>query len=93
MGDIKMDKSQITFEIREIDSWFDGECWCDNTSYVIGEYHSKAKDQKKAFRNALHNLGIRFYKWKTIVIDYGDYLEVLCRSSGEVLFRAMPIEF
>lgn len=87
-----MENQKITFEMREVEQWFNEEDgWFDNTSYVIGTFSSNAENLGKAFRNALAKHGITFKKYKTVAIDYCDYIEIVARSTGEVLFRAMPI--
>ena len=82
----------MKFEIRQIDAWFDGEAWTYNESSHIGEFTTNAKNLKKAFCNALHNLGIVFNRGRVVIIDDGDILEAQNRKSGEPLFVAIPME-
>ena len=80
------------FEVRQIDAWFDGEGWTYNESFRIGEFTTNAKNLKKAFCNALHNLGIVFNRGRVVIIDDGDILEAQNRKSGEPLFVAIPMD-
>ena len=82
----------MKFEIRQIDAWFDGETWTYNESFRIGEFATNAKNLKKAFCNALHNLGIVFNRGRVVIIDDGDTLEAQNRKDGEPLFVAIPME-
>ena len=82
----------MKFEMRQIDAWFDGEGWTYNESFHIGEFTTNAKNLKKAFCNALHNLGIVFNRGRVVIIDDGDILEAQNRKSGEPLFVAIPME-
>ena len=82
----------MKYEIRQIDAWFDGEAWTYNESFRIGEFSTNAKNLKKAFCNALHNLGIVFNRGRVVIIDDGDILEAQNRKSGEPLFVAIPID-
>ena len=82
----------MKFEMRQIDAWFDGEGWTYNESFHIGEFITNAKNIKKAFCNALHNLGIVFNRGRVVIIDDGDILEAQNRKSCEPLFVAIPME-
>ena len=82
----------MKFEIRQIDAWFGGEEWTYNDSFRIGEFTTNAKNLKKAFCNALHNLGIVFNRGRVVIIDDGDILEARNRKSGEPLFVAIPMD-
>ena len=82
----------MTFEIRQIDAWNDGEAWTYNESFRIGEFSTNAKNLKKAFCNALHSLGVIFRRGCVVVVDDGDSLEIQDRKSGEPLFVAIPID-
>ena len=82
----------MKFEIRQIDAWPDGEAWTYNETFHIGEFTTNAKNLKKAFCNALHNLGIVFNRGRVVIIDDGDILEAQTRKSGEPLFVAIPID-
>lgn len=82
----------MKFEIRQIDAWFDCGYWNYNETFHIGEFVTNAKNLKKAFCNALHNLGIVFNRGRVIIIDDGDTLEAQNRKDGEPLFVAIPIE-
>lgn len=82
----------MKFEIRQIDAWFDGEAWTYNESFHIGEFSTKAENVKRAFCNALHNLGIVFNRGRVVIIYDGDTLEAQNRKDGEPLFVAIPME-
>ena len=82
----------MKFEIRQIDAWFDCEAWTYNESFRIGEFSTNAKNLKKAFCNALHNLGIVFNRGRVVIVDDGDTLEAQNRKDGEPLFVAIPID-
>ena len=82
----------MKFEIRQIDAWFDGEAWTYNESFRIGEFITNAKNLKKAFCNALHNLGIVFNRGRVVIVDDGDTLEAQNRKDGEPLFVAIPMD-
>ena len=82
----------MKFEIRQIYAWFDGDYWNNNETFHIGEFATNAKNLKKAFCNALHNLGIVFNRGRVVIIDDGDTLEAQNRKDGEPLFVAIPIE-
>ena len=47
---------------------------------------------KKAFCNALHNLGIVFNRGRVVIVDDGDILEAQNRKDGEPLFVAIPMD-
>ena len=82
----------MKFEIRQVDAWPDGEAWTYNETFHIGEFTTNAKNLKKAFCNALHNLGIVFNRGRVVIIDDGDILEAQNRKSGEPLFVAIPMD-
>ena len=82
----------MKFEIRQIDAWSDGEAWTYNDSFRIGEFTTNAKNLKKAFCNALHNLGIVFNRGRVVIIDDGDTLEAQNKKDGEPLFVAIPMD-
>lgn len=47
------------FKIRQIDAWESEEGqWYWNNSFVIGEFTTRWKDEKRAFLYNLHKLGI-----------------------------------
>lgn len=82
----------MKYEIRQIDAWFDVEAWTYNETFHIGEFTTNAKNLKKAFCNALHNLGIVFNRGRVVIVDDGGTLEVQNRKDGEPLFVAIPME-
>lgn len=82
----------MKFEIRQIDAWRDCDCWNYNETFHIGEFATNAKNLKKAFCNALHNLGIVFNRGRVVIIDDGYTLEAQNRKDGEPLFVAIPTE-
>ena len=82
----------MKFEIREIDAWMDCDGWTWNSSYHIGEFTTNAKNEKRAFTNALARIaGIRFKLNRTIIYDDGDIIEIQDRKTHEPLFAAIPI--
>lgn len=81
------------FKIRQIDAWASEEGqWYWNNSFVIGEFTTRWKDEKRAFLYNLHKLGILFKRGKIAVVlcDDGIY-EVQERKTGMPLFAAIPI--
>lgn len=83
----------MKYEIRQIDAWSEGENgWTWNESIHVGEYRTAAKDEKRAFLNALHRLGV-VCKRGACVVDYdGDIYELQNRKTHEPLFAAIPLE-
>lgn len=79
----------IKYEVREIDAlWYD-DGWSWNSSFHIGEFHTKAKNEKQAFIRFLNKKGIRFKKNHTRIVDEMDVLEVQDRKTHEPLFAAI----
>ena len=85
----KMSKTAYVYEIREIDSMYYIDGWQWNTSYNIGHFVTKAKDEKRAFIRALNKQGVFFKKNKTIIYSDGDILEVQDRKTKQPLYAAM----
>ena len=82
-------KNKYEFEIREIDAIMDGDFWIWNTSYILFNLCTRAKDEKRAFLNALKNHGIRFSV--PVYVDYdGDIYEIRERKTDCPLFAAIP---
>ena len=48
-----MENKKTQFEVRQVDSWFYDECWNYNASYFLFNFSTCAKNEKKAFTQAL----------------------------------------
>lgn len=81
------------YEIRQIEAWADIDGWTWNNSFNLGTFSTRAADHKRAFLNALHNLGIVCKRGKCKVYDYGDIMELQDRKTSEPLFAAVPLNF
>lgn len=88
-------KKKYTFEIRQLDAWYEGENfgWTVNDSYNLGTFKTSAKDEKRAFLYALHKKGIVCYRGKCVVFYDGYAYELQNRKTGEPLFTAIPMDF
>lgn len=54
----------VKFEIRQIDAWAEAEGgWTWNNSIKVGEFQTRAADQKRAFLYA-SQVGDRVQAWK-----------------------------
>ena len=85
------EKEKYTYEIRQIDALYDCESWYWNTSCNLGAFTTHANDHKRAFLNALHNLGI-VCKRGACYVDYdGSIYELRRRGTHEPLFAAIPL--
>ena len=89
-------KKYYSYEIRQIDAWTEaaedgGFYWYWNSSIKIGDFKTAAKDEKRAFLHALHNLGISCKRGKCKVIFDGDIYELRDRKTEEPLFAAIPL--
>ncbi len=80
----------VTYELRQVDAWHDGESWTYNESWHLGEFTTTAKDHARAFRAALARLGITFYRGRTVTEYDGDVYEIVDRATHEPLFAAIP---
>ena len=81
----------MRFEIRQIDSLYDGDGWTWNSSYLLTTFQTKAKNEKRAFVRALNNYGIAFKKNRTRIEFDGDIYEITDRKTKEPLFAAIPM--
>ena len=79
------------YEVRQVDAWNDGEGWTYNESWHLGTFTTTG-DPARAFRRALANLGIVFYRGRTVTEYDGDVYEIVDRATGEPLFCAIPEE-
>lgn len=86
-------KKKYTFEIRQIDAWTDIEGWTYNETWKLVEFKTAAADEKRAFLNALHKLGIVCNRGKCVVVSDGYCYELQLRKTGEPLFAAIPVNF
>ena len=80
----------MKYEIRQIDSLYDGDTWTWNSSYLLTTFQTKAKNEKRAFVNALKKYGIAFKKNRTRIEYDGDIYEITDRKTGEPLFAMIP---
>ena len=84
---------KFEYEIRQIEAWADIEGWTWNNSFNLGTFSTRAADHKRAFLNALHNLGI-VCKRGACYVDYdGSIYELRERKTGMPLFAAIPLNF
>ena len=81
-----------TYEIRQVDAWNDGDGWTYNESWHLGSFCTVSTDVPRAFRHALANLGITFYRGRTVTEYDGDIYEIVDRATSEPLFVAIPQE-
>ena len=82
---------KFEYEIRQIDALQDCESWYWNASYNLGTFSTHANDHKRAFLNALHNLGV-VCKRGACYVDYdGSIYELRRRGTHEPLFAAIPL--
>lgn len=81
----------IKFEVREIDAWMDEEGWYYNQTFHMGEFQTKAKNEKRAFMDYLRNKhGIHFKLNRTLIVDDGEVMEVIDRKTKEPIICAIP---
>ena len=80
----------MKFEVREIDAWKDGDCWTWNTSFLVGTFTTKAKNEKRAFCGFLRKNGIAFKLNRTLIDFDGDVYEIIDRKTKDPLFSAIP---
>lgn len=86
-----MDNHQfVKYEIRQLDAWMYDGGWTINESFHIGEYKTKA-DNKRAFLNALHKLGITCQRGCCRVVWDGDFWVLEERKTYRPMFCAMPL--
>ena len=79
------------YEIRQIEAWKDIGGWYWDTSFNLGTFSTHANNHKRAFLNALHNLGI-VCKRGACYVDYdGSIYELRRRGTHEPLFAAIPL--
>lgn len=88
----QQERRAITFEIRQIDAWNDGDGWTYNETYRLGSFTTAAQDERRAFYRALARMGIRFYRGKVRAEYDGDICEIIDRKTAEPLFVAIPQE-
>ena len=85
-----MKPNATAYEIRQIDAYmYDGE-WTYNTTYRLGDFATASADVPRAFRRALANLGITFFKGRTRTEYDGDIYEIIDRETGAPMFAAIP---
>lgn len=81
-----------TWEIRQIDSYDDGEFWIDKNTWCIGKLRSKSNDINYLFRQALKKTGIRLDRKQTeICIDGPDAYTMIVRKTQEPILSIVPI--
>ncbi len=91
---VKQAQKKCHFEIRQIEDWDDPESgWIWNTSYHLGEFAVlDSANEKRAFLNALHKLGITLARGAYVVVCDGNIYEVQDRKTGEPILAAIPME-
>lgn len=85
-----MKPNATAYEIRQIDAYIYDDEWTYNTTYRLGSFCTASADVPRAFRRALANLGITFFKGRTRTEYDGDIYEIIDRETGEPLFAAIP---
>lgn len=80
----------MKFEVRGIDAWMDCDNWTWNTSFLVGTFTTKAKNEKRAFCNFLRKNGIVFKVNRTLINFDGDVYEIIDRKTKEPLYAAIP---
>ena len=78
------------FEVRQIDAWIYDNEWNYNKTFKLFNFKTSAKNEKRAFLNALKNHGIKFYRGKIQVTSDGSVYELINRKTKEPLFCAIP---
>lgn len=82
----------IEYEVREIDALHDGEGWYWNTSYKMGTFLTKAKNEKRAFMDYLRRKHKIYFKLnRTLIESDGEIMEVIDRKTKEPIFAAIPL--
>ena len=81
----------MKYEVREIDAMHDGESWYWNSSLHMGEFTTRAKNEKRAFCDFLRKKGIVFKVNRTLIDFDGEVYEILDRKTKEPLFAAIPV--
>lgn len=81
---------KIKYDVRQVDSWYIDDSWQWNSSYHFFSFETAAKNEKKAFTQALKKHGIVFKKNRTRITFDGDVYEIIDRKTGEILFAAIP---
>ena len=81
----------MKYEVREIDALRDDDGWIWNTSYHIGEFTTRAKNEKRAFCAYLKKRGVVFKVNRTLIDFDGDVYEIVDRKTGEPLYAAIPV--
>lgn len=82
--------NKVTFEVRQIEAWHDGNDWYWNNSWHIGDFETAAANERKAFTRWLKRKhGITFKNNRTLIEFDGDNYTIIDRKSKEPLFNAM----
>ena len=82
--------NKITFEVRGIDAWHDGNDWYFNETWPLGNYQTAARNERKAFTRYLKRKhGITFKNNRTLIKFDGDNYTIIDRKTKEPLFVAM----
>ena len=82
---------KFDYEIRQIEAWADIDGWYWNNSFNLGTFSTCAENHKRAFLNALHNLGIVCKRGACYVDFDGNIYELRRRGTHEPLFAAIPL--
>lgn len=85
-----MKPNATAYEIRQIDALMYDDCWTYNATYRLGDFATASADVPRAFRRALANLGITFFKGRTRTEYDGDVYEIIDRETGAPMFAAIP---
>ena len=85
-----MKNEKVTFDVRQVDSWFIDDSWTWNASYHLFDFSTSAANEKRAFVNALRQHGITFKKNRTRIEYDGSIYEIIDRKTKEILFAAIP---
>ena len=79
----------ITFEVREIEAWREGDGWTWNSSFHIGEFTTSAKNEKRAFCDYLRKICVSFKANRTLIEDDGSIYTIIDRKTKEPLYAAI----
>lgn len=80
------------YEVRQIDAIAYDDGWTYNETWHLGTFSTFSQDIPRAFRRYLKQLGVTFYRGRTVTEYDGDVYEIVDRATREPLFAAIPAE-
>lgn len=81
----------MKYELKYVDSWYDGNSCHWNESYQVGNYDTFG-NPKRAFLYQLKKMGVVCHRGRCYVSYDGDLLMLRLRSNDKPLFAAVPID-